>query len=135
MKKIRLDNDEGFFGVVLLLPTGVVWEPQTGGICCNHPSAEGILVPLRSMSAFPHIGCYRETLPEHEGMLRAAIEEAGWPLEVDLSRWAEAEEAWWPVVVKGEGLFYDKRPYPLTDLDPLFSFIGARGWLVTENCD
>lgn len=41
-KPIDLYDDEG---MIILDPSGKLYSNQTGGACCNHPTARGIFVP------------------------------------------------------------------------------------------
>jgi hypothetical protein len=135
-RAISIYMREGQAGIFLLLPTGVVWSTQTAGIACHHPEAEGIYIPFNeSAVSFPHLGCYGDPEPSVAAEVQAAIHALGWPLTVDHERWSEAEEAWWPVVVVGEARRTDGTSRALGEYDELFSCVGLRGWLTTENCD
>ena len=43
---IDLSLLEAFAAAIVLVPSDIQWTNQTGGISCDHPVAEGLLVPL-----------------------------------------------------------------------------------------
>ncbi|MFW5847090.1 MAG: hypothetical protein ACOCUU_02950 [Nanoarchaeota archaeon] len=45
MIKVRTDPHD--FGLIIPMKTGVVWEHQCDGICCNQIQQEGIFIPLK----------------------------------------------------------------------------------------
>jgi hypothetical protein len=45
-KLVELWAHEELFGLIVLVPSGVVFCNQTGGTMCAHPKAEGIYLPL-----------------------------------------------------------------------------------------
>lgn len=45
MKKIKMFLYCSW-GVILPRKSGVIWELQTGGVMCNHPTLEGVFIPL-----------------------------------------------------------------------------------------
>lgn len=137
-----LNQDKPGCGLIVLYPSGVIWRQQGGGTRCAHPEAEGIYLSLAASSEFPHICTWgTEALDEETrvtlGEVQAAIHAMDWPLTVDASRWSEAMEAWWPVIVNvraglnrlAPGIEY------VDDSHPLYSFRGKPAILVTENCD
>lgn len=62
-----LDHDEG---LIVEAEGGTTYTNQTGGVCCNHPTAVGYWVPLWVPRAIQHI-CYDSsylTAEEEEGV-------------------------------------------------------------------
>jgi hypothetical protein len=49
-KQIEFNTYDHNFGFVLPMHTGVYWEQQTNGVCCNHVSIEGVFIPLPMQS-------------------------------------------------------------------------------------
>lgn len=45
-KKLHVTTYAHNFGFLIPCESGVVWEQQTDGVCCNHEKIEGIFIPL-----------------------------------------------------------------------------------------
>jgi hypothetical protein len=45
--KIRADVYAHTWGFILPCESGVIWEQQTAGVCCNHVEIEGVFIPLQ----------------------------------------------------------------------------------------
>jgi hypothetical protein len=45
--KIKTNVYAHMWGVILPSRSGVVWEQQTDGVCCNHVEIEGVFIPFR----------------------------------------------------------------------------------------
>lgn len=115
-------------GLIVEMPTGVVYSNQTGGTSCLHPSTEGAFLPLRGDSG--ELICpERELLgyfegPKHRGagatggldatdadfidevLARARLSEI---VRVDRERLSESHEAWVRVLLVSD----DREPAPL----------------------
>jgi hypothetical protein len=125
-------------GLIVELPTGVVYSNQTGGFTCLQRSAEGAFIPIRNdHSYWELISPERKLLAHFEGPKhRGTGATQGLDLEdadaidgilaefrlaelvrVDRSRLSESHEAWVRVLMIGEEsgetkLFQDLGPYP-----------------------
>lgn len=120
MKKphIKLFMHEGdLLGLIVLMPSGVIFSNQTGGTMCAHPDAEGIYVPLYLTGGrWPPVDQLTDVWNRHWGrydgkLARKLIEHLGFkhileavkdeekilPAWVDLQGWGEA---WVPVRIK-----------------------------------
>lgn len=56
MKKAHVNlmmHASEMLGLIVLMPSGVVFTNQTGGTACMHPDAEGIFVPLYFSGKWP----------------------------------------------------------------------------------
>lgn len=47
MKKIVVRTDPYNFGLIVPKETGIIWEHQCDGYCCNQIQQEGIFIPLK----------------------------------------------------------------------------------------
>lgn len=99
--RIELWSLDSFFGLIVLAPTGITWTNQTGGVSCNHPEAEGFLIPL----PFAWVSC-KDSLENEWGAPYDAARVGAWLLERQLGELFEPdpeatrlEEAWIPVRV------------------------------------
>ncbi len=121
-------GDGNVRGMVVLLPTGVFFSSQAGGVYCDHPKAEGVFVPLN----------FGPRDPGEDALLDL------WPAEYDaeqvedwLQRWGLLEflqpdpgatylaEAWIPVRIREHAKEH-----------PLFTpFAGCRAILIYPNSD
>jgi hypothetical protein len=125
-------------GLIVEIPSGVLYSNQTGGFSCLHPSAEGVFLPIRNDHSFWELlSPERELLayfegPKHRGAgategldvddadfidsVLAGVRLAD-VVQVDRERLAESQEAWVRVLLTGEEpeetkLFRDLGPYP-----------------------
>jgi hypothetical protein len=125
-------------GLIIEMPTGVLYANQTGGFSCLHPSAEGAFLPIRNdHSCWELISPERELLayftgPKHRGagatrgldvqdadfvdgvLARALLSGV---IRVDRVRLRESHEAWVRVLLLAEEaskakLFRGLGPYP-----------------------
>lgn len=134
---IELWEHQGI-GLIVELPTGVVYSNQTGGFSCLQPSLEGAFLPLgaepslaENLSAEDKLLAYFEG-PKHGGagatqgldaedadFIDGVLAEfhLGELVRVDRTRLAESHEAWVRVLLLGEGslepgFFHGLGPYP-----------------------
>jgi hypothetical protein len=125
-------------GLIVELPSGVLYSNQTGGFSCLHPSTEGVFLPIRNDHSFWELlSPARDLLayfegPKHRGAgatrgldgddadfvdrVLAGVRLAG-IVQIDRDRLAESHEAWVRVLLTGEEsgaakLFHDLGPYP-----------------------
>lgn len=47
MKKMVVRTDSYSFGIIVPMKTGIIWEHQCNGYCCNQIQQEGIFIPLK----------------------------------------------------------------------------------------
>jgi hypothetical protein len=107
---IDLDSFEADDLVIVLKKTGVIYTAQTGGLCCNHPTAEGYV--LRSGNLAPSIChcicCSRLGIVQLVEHVQAAINryiaenKLSVQIKFDYERINEFQEGWWPLLVKGK---------------------------------
>jgi hypothetical protein len=122
-KKICIDINrassylEGFDYIVILLPTGIKWEMQVGGMLCLHKQPEGIAV-LNSQIDFDDCdgycsGLFGNTAKAKKKRESLAIKidhmfKEGWDnvFKFDFSRIDDLLEAYWPICynLKGQWL-------------------------------
>lgn len=117
------------FGLIVSEKTGIRFTTQTGGMCCNHPEAEGFYVPFN--------GAWHNQFTDemHKLVCDMYLKGADWDkvdellkgyhLRVDRSKAEEAQEAWIPVIIGNE----------YGEFDPLYRCGGMRAWLIYGNCD
>lgn len=127
-------------GLIVELPTGVLYSNQTGGYSCLHPSTEGAYLPIGNDCSLPNwellsperdLRAYFEG-SKHRGtgaVLGLDLEDADFidqllakarladTLQVDRERLAESHEAWVRVLLTRDDfepapLFRDLGPYP-----------------------
>ena len=82
--------------------------------------------------ALPMTAGVRITLAQAMGTcfgVQDAIDMAHLPFRVDVDRWNESMEAWWPVIIDTRRRGLLPRYEVLEELD------GRKGYLVTPNCD
>lgn len=128
MIRVELWHQDGLAGFVFEAKTGVVWTNQTGGTCCDHPSVEGVFVPMPagwlpdSDPLLDYRSAYSAAMVETflkagSEELQAVFEPVGKMAPVDL------EEAWVFVRVKKND-------------DPAFSPLeGKVGFITYTNSD
>lgn len=130
-------GEEEFFGLIVLMETGMSWMGQTAGTMCNHPTAEGLFVPLplEWYKANPIENAYNFVTPlsveenaKIVGKFLKENPEADLRFEVDLKTEVRAQEAWVPVRVKT----IKRDP---CDWDILAPFYGKSGILIYQNSD
>jgi len=94
-------------GLILELPTGVVYTTKAAGAACERPRAEGSYVPFAVPFALPALlvnagamgeGLDAKTADRVDDVLHAR----GTHLRLDRSRLAEAKEAWLPVFFRDD---------------------------------
>lgn len=107
---VHLFEFEGI-GMILLLPTGVTYSNQAGGLTCHHPQAEGCFVPLSDRSGalvrqltehftgpkwvgYCSNGIDDETANLIDHLLNELPPAFEVPISVDRARMAESQEAW-----------------------------------------
>lgn len=115
-------------GMIVLLPTGVFFSSQTGGVYCDHPKAEGVFVPLNFGPRDPGGDALLDLWPtEYDTELVEGWLER-WNLLESLQPDSEATylaEAWIPVRI------LDQVKWP----SPFSPFAGCRAILVYPNSD
>ena len=123
-------------GLIIKASTGVRYTSQTAGFACEHPEAEGFLVPLRTKIGRPEIaalfglfrGAWNSLNATQADQLDAALHRHGFSsVRVDRSLLAESKEAWVHVRVTNPG----EDAVPLT----LRSGEVALGILIWPNSD
>lgn len=134
---IEISPDYAWFsGAVLIpLPTRVLWAAQTGGMNCEHPVIEGIMLVAYLPDPIPHVGCWGGPMTDAEvAQCEKYLDEVAtfMPFKFDRSRQGESQEAWWPIIVTSRITPDD--PYAFTD-STFEPFYGHEAWLVTQNCD
>lgn len=132
---LYLDSDNyTYFGLILLCPSGVVYQNQSGGIHCIHPEAEGAYIPLPTHWKpvqdpledlwFPNNDPGGLVLVEEFLQSGSHLPELFVPRVVNSS--TEYGEAWVPVTI---------RPGAHTLLVNLDEYAGKEGFLVYLNSD
>jgi hypothetical protein len=138
MPLIRLLDAVGL-GMIVEMPTGVMYSNQTGGASCLHPRVEGLYVPLandcteswelispeRRLAGFfegpKHrgTGATRGFDEEDASFIEQTLAEArlSHVLQLDRSRLRDSHEAWVHVLLLGDDtgsapLFSGLGPYP-----------------------
>jgi len=126
-------------GLIVALPTGVVYSNQTGGFSCLRPGLEGAFIPLRNdcLDTWELLGPgralweYFQGPPYHGSGATAGLDEAdadvidallargpsSTNLRVDRTRLRDSHEAWVWVVISGDDagpapVFTALGPYP-----------------------
>ncbi|MBU4116378.1 MAG: hypothetical protein KKG94_01390 [Nanoarchaeota archaeon] len=46
MDKMIIRTDKNEFGLIIPQKTGIIWEHQCDGLCCNQLQQEGVFIPL-----------------------------------------------------------------------------------------
>ena len=155
--KPLLDLGETAFGLLILVPSGVVYSNQTGGTACLHPWAEGVFYPVDDLDHRQQAqlhdyfvgpkwlgsgatrGIDMEDAAFIDGVLRSSRETAF--LSVSQHMRSQSHEAWVHVTI---GDHPDRFPRPplrsgesgLEDLmSSIFGFGDARGILTWPNSD
>jgi hypothetical protein len=138
---VALYDSDQLFGIVVEVPTGVVFTNQIGGTACSHPEVEGVFLPFPFIfdsvfdgsqdsidPCFDILGLSKEQVTR---FLRAAPDtfETYFDPEGDPTRLHVGGEAWVPVRIKNEIPEYG----PLSLL--LKSFVGMKGWITYSNSD
>lgn len=115
--------------LIICLPTGIKYTAQTGGIGCDHPEAEGILLSLSPvLEDFDDCSYGCSHLWEMEvARLKLAddldtffIDKNYNHIKIDRERLTELAEGWWPVIYS---LSMGGVPGPF------------KGYIHTGNCD
>ena len=92
---------EGFYALIVLAETGILYSNQVGGVACNHPTVEGFCVPLPPppLEEFddPTRDRYEEMNPE---LTEAFLRTSGYDRFFDANRDMKVSEAWIPVFVR-----------------------------------
>lgn len=95
-------------GLIVKAPTGVQYTSQVAGFACEHPVAEGFLVPLRTRVGRPELatlwglfrGAWTSLDEEQAGRLDRALRKHGFTsISVDRTLLSESKEAWVHVVL------------------------------------
>lgn len=121
--------------LIILRPTGVFYTAQTGGVGCDHPKAEGILLPMPEwMQEFDDCsyGCQHLWQDEAARTRLADDLDAFFAfkrhdfIQIDRDRLRELSEGWWPVIYNapiGDSFVQGQEPGPF------------KGYIYTGNCD
>jgi len=116
--------------VILHCPgSGCYWKAQTGGVACQQPCVEGILLPVsharllnkQLVALHQVIGCYGWNDSENRLRVQSVLDGLGIPLRVVDSIYNQ--EAWMEAVVVSN-----------SD-DVLRDFVGEEVVIVWSNCD
>lgn len=135
---IMPDEDQTY--LIYLCESGVEYSAQTAGFSCNHPAAEGVLIPLfnehYSLLDLTGFCCMSDNNPEltsSHHAINTAISNAdfervfGYKMTVDELSLHPIEEAWIPVTLEkvGDGFLdcFENMPDKF------------QGILVYQNCD
>lgn len=88
--------------ILVEYPTGIIYEAQTGGIACHHPSAEGYIEFTEidyEKKLYKLENYYGGITKQEADMVDEVLKEDfmcnGW--KVDRTRLGEGEEAWIPL--------------------------------------
>jgi hypothetical protein len=143
MSKVVELYDSSVPVLIVEYPTGLHFTGQCGGMGTTHPQAEGFAIPLIHFAkgygwSDVDEACHAKdgwcTYPDWDEASIKALRKA-WPkpedqlsiygLDLDETRLAQAEEAWYPVTVK------------VAKYAPEQAWLnGYKGWLYTsDNCD
>lgn len=134
--------------LIVLGPTGVFYSNQAGGVSCDQPAEEGILVPLghsapdvwskiqqRIGGAYGNVGASSLTATDAEaidGILSSSPYTS--MLSVDRARLRDSQEAWVYVDIAAHADRYD--PNDVTKRDQaFFGFERSKGVLTWQNSD
>jgi len=133
--EIMPDSDQTY--LIYLCDSGVEYSAQTGGVLCDHPTAEGVLIPLFNehygLLDLTEFCCLGGEPAYNTEQVNRAIAHAqfevrfGYKMTVDELSLHPIEEAWIPVNLEkvGEGF-----------LDCFENFPDRfQGILVYQNCD
>lgn len=135
--------------LVICHPTGIFYTAQTRGVCCNHPEAEGFMLPVEFEESeefnrwfdCKH-NCYKKWENGSEEQMKSAslsnrfIQGAikmSYKYQInsmlfDFERIKDFQEGWWPV--KGEGYLHY-----LSNRIKGIQLKQYKGYLHLGNCD
>lgn len=137
--KIEVYPDENEQYLIYLTNSGVIYETQANGFACDHPSAEGVLIPLKGfLSHEPklykyccNIGADKWDLIDTEFVNSSFRHDFCYEIRVDRESEQETMEAWVPVVLKKVAPQFGYTPFsPLENFPDEFKAI-----FIWENCD
>ena len=130
---IELPDLDELLGVVIELPTGVVFRNQTCGTACRQSEAEGIFLPLPGYAEQGDVIWQPDNLRDLHGLDEGDVEQFlvenqfddDFKTDPDRGRLALGGEAWIPVIVADD----------LPTSSALKQFAGMRGWITYSNSD
>jgi hypothetical protein len=104
-----LNCDESLSGLIILYPTGIYYTDQTAGIACDHPEAEGFLMPIHCEYGFELdcellCGCFgmnndnKKRYIEFSKQIDKELEEYFPSLKFDHDELYKTQENWIPVI-------------------------------------
>lgn len=116
---LNLDLHGLDLGLLLLMPSGIVYANQANGVACDHPEAVGVLAPFGMAGLQPYSQalynyftsreCNRGHLEEADADFVDAFLLTTWVpfvVKVDRTRLTESYEAWVYVVLEGNSPTY-----------------------------
>lgn len=119
--------------IILKAKTGFKYSNQTGGVCCNHPEQEGLLIPLENIDIISAVLCKELTIgtfidnPSYVNKFDTLFQKLKLPLEVDKELLAECQEAWIHVNITEEANKFE--------FTPLYGLAGMKAVLIYTNSD
>ena len=122
---LELDLHGLDLGLLLLVPSGIVYTNQANGVACDHPQAEGVLAPFGTAGLQPYSQplcdyftsreCNRGHLEGVDADFIDAFLLTTWApfvVKVDRTRLTESYEAWVFVVLEGNSPTYSSLTLP-----------------------